>query len=77
MINSAALQFCARKVAATTGDARKALDICRRAVEMLEIEKNKKTNVAGDFIEYLTLANRNSVVCLLYLSQFCFVFLSI
>ncbi|XP_003387714.1 PREDICTED: cell division control protein 6 homolog [Amphimedon queenslandica] len=36
MIDSMALQFCARKVAAAHGDARKALDICRRAVELFE-----------------------------------------
>ncbi|CAH1249492.1 CDC6 [Branchiostoma lanceolatum] len=31
-----AVQFCARKVSAVAGDVRKALDICRRAVEMVE-----------------------------------------
>jgi len=34
VIDSTAIQFCARKVAAMTGDARKALDICRRSVEI-------------------------------------------
>ena len=34
VIDSSAIQFCARKVAAMTGDARKALDICRRSVEV-------------------------------------------
>lgn len=29
ILDAAAIQFCARKVAATTGDMRKALDICR------------------------------------------------
>lgn len=33
-----AVQFAARKVAAVSGDARRALDICRRAVEMAETE---------------------------------------
>lgn len=33
-----AVQFAARKVAAVSGDARRALDICRRAVEIAEIE---------------------------------------
>ena len=33
-----AIQFAARKVAAVSGDARRALDICRRAVEIAEIE---------------------------------------
>ena len=33
-----AIQFCARKVSAVAGDARKALDICRRAVEVVETD---------------------------------------
>lgn len=36
VIDPKAIQFCARKVSAVTGDARKALDICRRAVEVVE-----------------------------------------
>lgn len=35
------MQFCARKVSAVAGDMRKALDVCRRAVEM--VEKNVKS----------------------------------
>ena len=31
-----AIELCARKVAAISGDARRALDICRRAVELIE-----------------------------------------
>jgi origin recognition complex subunit 1 len=34
-----AVQFASRKVAAVSGDARRALDICRRAVEIAESEK--------------------------------------
>ena len=37
-----AIQFASRKVAAVSGDARRALDICRRAVELAE------TDVQGD-----------------------------
>ncbi|KAJ3037270.1 Origin recognition complex, subunit 1 [Rhizophlyctis rosea] len=37
---SAAVEFCARKVGAVSGDARRALDICRRAVEILEKTQN-------------------------------------
>ena len=33
-----AVQLAARKVAAVSGDARRALDICRRAVELAEAE---------------------------------------
>ncbi|XP_029383826.1 cell division control protein 6 homolog [Echeneis naucrates] len=43
LLNAAAVQFCARKVSAVSGDARKALDICRRAVEMVESDERKKT----------------------------------
>lgn len=34
-----AVQFASRKVAAVSGDARRALDICRRAVEIAEADK--------------------------------------
>ncbi|KAI9756271.1 MAG: subunit of tubulin prefoldin [Chaenotheca gracillima] len=36
-----AVQFASRKVAAVSGDARRALDICRRAVELAEDESQK------------------------------------
>ena len=43
-----AIQFCARKVAAVAGDMRKALDVCRRAVEIVENDvKKQKVLVAG------------------------------
>ncbi|GAB6020224.1 AAA ATPase [Chamberlinius hualienensis] len=38
IIKSMAIEFCARKVASVTGDMRKALDVCRRAVELVEAE---------------------------------------
>ena len=38
IVESDAVQFASRKVAAVSGDARRALDICRRAVEMAETE---------------------------------------
>ncbi|NXW56475.1 CDC6 protein, partial [Eurystomus gularis] len=43
VLDAAALQFCARKVSAVSGDARKALDICRRAVEVVELEVRSQT----------------------------------
>ncbi|NXD71261.1 CDC6 protein, partial [Eolophus roseicapillus] len=43
VLDAAALQFCARKVSAVSGDARKALDVCRRAVEMVELEVRSQT----------------------------------
>jgi len=38
-----AIQFASRKVAAVSGDARRALDICRRSVEIAEIESEEKS----------------------------------
>ncbi|KAF1956136.1 P-loop containing nucleoside triphosphate hydrolase protein [Byssothecium circinans] len=38
IVHPDAVQFAARKVAAVSGDARRALDICRRAVEIAEPE---------------------------------------
>ncbi|XP_051532669.1 cell division control protein 6 homolog [Myxocyprinus asiaticus] len=43
VLDAAAVQFCARKVSAVSGDARKALDICRRAVEIVEASDRSKT----------------------------------
>ena len=37
-LHPAAIQFCAKKVAGQTGDIRKAFDICRRAMEVVEQE---------------------------------------
>jgi len=38
IVTSDAVQFASRKVAAVSGDARRALDICRRAVELAEAD---------------------------------------
>ncbi|KAH8893728.1 P-loop containing nucleoside triphosphate hydrolase protein [Thozetella sp. PMI_491] len=38
IVKPEAVQFASRKVAAVSGDARRALDICRRAVELAEAE---------------------------------------
>ncbi|KAI9701430.1 MAG: AAA ATPase [Bogoriella megaspora] len=46
-IHPAAIQFCSKKVAAQTGDLRKAFDICRRAIDLIEAEtKANATNEA-------------------------------
>jgi cell division control protein 6 len=37
-LHPAAIQFCAKKVAAQTGDLRKAFDICKRAINLVEQE---------------------------------------
>jgi origin recognition complex subunit 1 len=42
-----AVQFASRKVAAVSGDARRALDICRRAVELAEADVLEMGSVLG------------------------------
>jgi cell division control protein 6 len=42
IVDVSAVQFCARKIAAVSGDMRKALDICRRAVEVVETEAKRQ-----------------------------------
>ncbi|KAJ2665823.1 AAA ATPase [Coemansia sp. RSA 1199] len=42
VIQRAALELCARKVAATSGDLRKALDVCRQAMELAEAEHKRR-----------------------------------
>ncbi|KAG0260888.1 AAA ATPase, partial [Linnemannia exigua] len=42
LMQNPAIELCARKVAAATGDLRKALDICRQTIEMVELETKKK-----------------------------------
>ena len=42
VLDPMAIQFCARKVSAVAGDMRKALDVCRRAVEVVENEVRKQ-----------------------------------
>ncbi|XP_078229777.1 cell division control protein 6 homolog isoform X2 [Callithrix jacchus] len=43
VLDNAAIQFCARKVSAVSGDVRKALDVCRRAVEIVESDVKSQT----------------------------------
>ena len=43
MFEPEAVEFIARKVSAASGDARRALDIARRAAELAEIIKAKKS----------------------------------
>lgn len=54
IVDPDAVQFASRKVAAVSGDARRVLDICRRAVEIAEGE-----NVAGDATAPVTPSRRN------------------
>ncbi len=46
-----AIEFCARKVASSMGDLRTALDVCRQAIELAEMDQKKKKssgNVLGE-----------------------------
>lgn len=47
IVESDAVQFASRKVAAVSGDARRALDICRRAVELAEADVLEAGSVPG------------------------------
>lgn len=47
IVESDAVQFASRKVAAVSGDARRALDICRRAVELAETEAKAVDSTLG------------------------------
>ncbi|KAI9843809.1 MAG: AAA ATPase [Sclerophora amabilis] len=42
-IHPAAIQLCSRKIAGQTGDLRKAFDICRRAIDLVEDETRQKS----------------------------------
>ncbi|KAI9357382.1 P-loop containing nucleoside triphosphate hydrolase protein [Pilaira anomala] len=45
LIMPMAIEFCARKVASSMGDLRTALDVCRQAIELAEMDYKKKLNV--------------------------------
>lgn len=47
LMHPAAIQLCARKTAANTGDLRKAFDICKRAIEVVEEEVRRKFDSQG------------------------------
>ncbi|XP_008416984.1 cell division control protein 6 homolog [Poecilia reticulata] len=50
LLDASAVQFCARKVSAVSGDARKALDICRRAVEIAEADERQKASTKASLV---------------------------
>ncbi|KAK4518878.1 E3 ubiquitin-protein ligase bre1 [Mucor velutinosus] len=47
LIQANAIELCARKVAASMGDLRTALDVCRQAIELAEMEQKKKSAAAA------------------------------
>ena len=42
MMDPKSIELCARKVSAASGDLRMALDMCRRAIELVESEELKR-----------------------------------
>ncbi len=46
VLKPAAVRFLAAKIAAVSGDIRKALDVCRRAIELAEIERRRQAVLA-------------------------------
>ncbi|OJD23904.1 hypothetical protein ACJ73_04736 [Blastomyces percursus] len=59
IVDPDAVQFASRKVAAVSGDARRALDICRRAVEIAE--QASEAAAKAKLKSALTLSNANGV----------------
>ncbi|KAE8444988.1 hypothetical protein EG329_013994 [Mollisiaceae sp. DMI_Dod_QoI] len=45
-LHPAAIELCSRKVSSQTGDLRKAFDICRRAIDLIEAETKQKHETA-------------------------------
>lgn len=60
IVDSDAVQFASRKVAAVSGDARRALDICRRAVELAEADALEAEPVPGTPSKSAVKANKGS-----------------
>ncbi|KAI8811673.1 P-loop containing nucleoside triphosphate hydrolase protein [Cladochytrium replicatum] len=61
LFKSDAIEFCARKVSSISGDARRALDICRRAVEILEVTRKDKTPDAQVTIQVIDQVCRDII----------------
>lgn len=56
-MHQAAIQFCAKKAAATTGDARRVINMCREAVVLAKQELQNKLDEATSEEERLQLGN--------------------
>lgn len=60
IVEADAIQFASRKVAAVSGDARRALDICRRAVEIAEAEAEAEVDDSFPLHDHNPLLNTPS-----------------
>ncbi|KAJ9613023.1 Origin recognition complex, subunit 1 [Cladophialophora chaetospira] len=58
IVDKDAVQFASRKVAAVSGDARRALDVCRRAVEIAEQVQGKQDVVDDEEVAATTPSRR-------------------
>lgn len=47
LVQPLAIEFCARKVASSMGDLRTALDVCRQAIELAEMDQKKKAKASS------------------------------
>lgn len=61
--NNDAIQLVARKVAALSGDARRALDICRRSSEIAEIESKEENKKAMVSMQHVQKALNEMISC--------------
>ncbi|KAL7059229.1 hypothetical protein AAHC03_013570 [Spirometra sp. Aus1] len=57
-----AIELAARKVAAVSGDARRALDICRRAAELAQLEVSKRGLDGNQTGELVTMTHINAAL---------------
>ena len=53
MLDRGAIELCARKVASATGDARKALELCRKAVEVVQREAMRQYQALHSYGKYV------------------------
>lgn len=60
LMQTTAIQLCARKTASNTGDLRKAFDLCRRAIETVEEEVRRKQMASAFDEDGVPLGGRGS-----------------
>lgn len=70
-VHHSAIQFCAKKAAATTGDARRAINMCREAVVLAEQELEEKLARAAseEEREQLVHGDGSSVVTIKHMAK--------
>lgn len=61
LIDQNAIEFCARKIASCSGDIRKALDVCRRAVELFETNSHINPLKSREFQQNIENNERSTI----------------